>query len=128
MGLRRLFCRGGAPAGSVELLDRHCGPPERRWDDDAINLNDEWVRFTNTGPDAVDMTGWMVKDTSASHRYTFGPFVLASQAAVTLHTGCGTDTATDRYWCNSNDPVWNNGGDTVYLTDPAGNIVASYTY
>ena len=96
--------------------------------DDTINLNDEWVRFTNTGPDAVDITGWMVKDTSSSHRYTFGPLVLASQAAVTLHTGCGTDTATDRYWCNSNGPVWNNGGDTAFLTDPAGDIVVSYTY
>ena len=36
-------------------------------------------------------------------------------AAVTLFTGCGTDTDVERYWCNSDSAVWNNGGDTVFL-------------
>jgi len=96
--------------------------------DDNEHLVDEWVRFTNDGANPVDLTGWGVKDESSSHRYTFGPFVLGPGASVTLRTGCGTDTATDLYWCEPSGAVWNNGRDTVFLTDPAGNIVVSAPY
>ena len=47
---------------------------------------------------------------------------------MTLRTGCGTATATDLYWCEPSGAVWNNGRDTVFLTDPAGNIVVSAPY
>jgi competence protein ComEC len=46
---------------------------------------------------------------------------------VTLHTGTGTDSATDRYW-GSGAPVWNNGGDTVVVTDDEGTVVLRETY
>ncbi len=91
--------------------------------DDNEHLVDEWVLFTNNGEDPVDLTGWGVKDESSRTRYTFGPFVLGPGASVTLRTGCGTATATDLYWCEPSGAVWNNGRDTVFLTDPAGNIV-----
>jgi hypothetical protein len=45
-----------------------------------------------------------------------------------LFTGCGSDTATERYWCNEDSAVWNNKGDTVFLKDPAGNTVVAETY
>jgi micrococcal nuclease len=96
--------------------------------DDNVNLNDEWVRFINAGEADLDLDHWTVADESASHRYTFGELVLAPGAEVTLFTGCGTDTASARYWCNTGSAVWNNGGDTVFLRDPAGNIVASRSY
>ena len=96
--------------------------------DDNENLNDEWVRFINAGDTDVDLDHWTVADESASHRYTFAELVLVPGAAVTLFTGCGTDTDVERYWCNSDSAVWNNGGDTVFLRDPAGNIVASRSY
>ena len=112
----------GAPA-SVEI-DLH---PDAAGDDN-VNLNDEWVRFTNTGTAPLDLAGWTVSDESSTHRYTFADLVVQPGDAVTLFTGCGTDTATERYWCNSDSAVWNNGGDTVFLHDPAGNIVASRSY
>ena len=96
--------------------------------DDNENLNDEWVRFVNAGDADVDLDHWIVADESASPRYTFAELVLVPGAAVTLFTGCGTDTDAERYWCNSGSAVWNNGGDTVFLRDPAGNIVASRSY
>ena len=96
---------------------------------DNNNLNDEWVELTNAGSGSLDLTGWAVKDESASHRYHFpAGFTLAAGATVRLHTGCGTDTATTLFWCNQGSAVWNNSGDTVFLLDPNGNVVASQSY
>ena len=66
--------------------------------DDNEHLVAEWVRFTHDGPHPVDLTGWGVRDESSSHRYTFGPLVLALGASVTLRTGFGTATSTDLSW------------------------------
>ncbi len=96
--------------------------------DDGVNLNGEWVRFTNTGADTVDLDGWEVADESASHRYTFDDLRLEPGAEVTLFSGCGPDDETARYWCASGSAVWNNSGDTVFLRDENGNIVASLSY
>ena len=116
-----------------------CGPPTTdvsieitlRYDadgDDNFNLNDEWVRFTNSGSAPLNLDGWLVADESASHRYTFHDLTLAQGAAITLYTGCGTDTEIERYWCNQNSAIWNNSGDTVFLRDPNGNNVVTKTY
>jgi micrococcal nuclease len=96
--------------------------------DDGLNLNGEWVRFTNAGAEAVDLDGWEVADESASHRYTFTDLRLEPGAEVTLFSGCGPDDETARYWCVSGSAVWNNSGDTVFLRDRNGNIVASLSY
>ncbi len=96
--------------------------------DDGLNLNGEWVRFTNAGVEAIDLDGWEVADESSSHRYTLADLRLAPGADVTLFSGCGPDEETARYWCVSGGAVWNNSGDTVFLRDPNGNIVASLTY
>ncbi|VAW07692.1 hypothetical protein MNBD_ACTINO01-2357 [hydrothermal vent metagenome] len=97
--------------------------------DDRENLNGEWVEITNTGATAESMTSWVLKDESASHRYTFpAGFVLDPGSTVTVHTGCGADTAMTLYWCNDKGAVWNNSGDTAFLLDPTGNIVAKRSY
>jgi micrococcal nuclease len=96
--------------------------------DDGVNLNGEWVRFTNAGAEAVDLDGWEVADESASHRHTFSDLRLDPGADATLFSGCGPDDETARYWCVSGSAVWNNSGDTVFLRDRNGNIVASLSY
>lgn len=94
---------------------------------DNENLNDEYVTFTNTGSEPLDLSGWMVSD-EADHRYTFPDGAsLAAGATVTLHTGSGSDTVSNRYW-GASGAVWNNGGDTVLVTDDAGTLVASKSY
>lgn len=114
---------GSATSGAEAVIDAI------RFDadgDDNQNLNDEWVRIANRGDSAVDLAGWVLKDTSASHRYAFpSGFALESGASVTVRTGCGTDTATDLHWCNEGAAVWNNSGDVAFLLDPSGNIVDS---
>lgn len=94
--------------------------------DDNHNLNDEWVRIANQGASRVDLTGWVLKDESATHRYSFPRgYGLDPGAAVTVRSGCGPDSATDLHWCREGSAVWNNSGDTAFLLDPAGNIVES---
>ena len=94
--------------------------------DDTTNLNDEWVRIANTESVPVDLTGWMLRDESSSHRYEFPDgFVLIAHASVTVHSGCGTDTGDDLFWCVSGSAVWNNSGDTAFILGPEGNVVAS---
>jgi competence protein ComEC len=46
---------------------------------DNENLNEEWIRIRNDGDNLVDMTGWTIKDESASNRYQFPAlFALAA--------------------------------------------------
>ncbi len=97
--------------------------------DDSTNLNDEWVEIINSGASDVDLTGWGVKDESASHRYSFPDgFVLGSGETVRIYSGCGTDNDSTLYWCNVGSGIWNNSGDTVFVLDPSGNIVDSVGY
>ncbi|MGQ3331212.1 lamin tail domain-containing protein [Halorubrum sp. FL23] len=94
---------------------------------DNENLNDEYVVLENTGQTTLDLSGWTVSD-SADHTYTIPRGVeLTAGAQVVVHTGRGTDTATDLYWGRSS-AVWNNGGDTVILTDGSGTVVTEESY
>ncbi|MEE8405558.1 MAG: thermonuclease family protein, partial [Acidimicrobiia bacterium] len=38
---------------------------------DNDNLNGEWVDIENRGSTAADLTGWVLKDESATHRFSF---------------------------------------------------------
>jgi len=95
--------------------------------DDRDNLNDEYVVFRNAGAEPLAMGGWTVAD-EAGHSYTVPDgFTLEPDATVTLHTGSGTDTDTDLYW-GSGRPIWNNGGDTVTVTDADNETVLERSY
>ena len=97
--------------------------------DDNQNLNEEWIVIQNEGATPVDLTGWGIKDESASHRFSFpASFTLFAGESVTVRTGCGTDFGTDLHWCNQGSAVWNNDGDTVFLLDPNGNTHVAYSY
>lgn len=93
---------------------------------DGDNLNDEYVVFENPGGTTIDMTGWMVYDTS-NNMYTFSSFNLANGSTVTLHSGSGTDSSENVYWDNGN-PIWNNDGDVLILRDSQGLFVVHYSY
>lgn len=96
---------------------------------DNENLNEEWIAIQNEGAAPVDLTGWGLKDESASHRYSFpASFTLFPGETVVIRTGCGTDFGTDLYWCNHGSAVWNNDGDTAFLLDPNGNTHVAYAY
>lgn len=118
----------GAGAGDTEAVDIAIEINADAPGDDSVNLNGEWVRFTNVGTTAVDLDGWQVADESSSHRYSFSDLRLDVGADVTLFSGCGPDSELARYWCVSGSAVWNNSGDTVFLRDTKGNIAVSSSY
>ena len=97
--------------------------------DDNANLNGEWLRIQNSGDNLVDVTGWGIRDESASNRFEFpAGFSLAPGEQVIIHSGCGDDFGTTLFWCSVGSAVWNNDGDTAFLTDPNGNIHADFSY
>ncbi len=115
---------GPVAAGDLRIGAVQTDPPG----DDTLLLNEEWVEIVNSGDEAVDLDGWMLRDESASNRFDFpAGFVLAPGVTVRIRSGCGTDSPTDLHWCAGNSAIWNNSGDTVFLLDPSGNIAASRT-
>lgn len=97
--------------------------------DDNQNLNGEWVDVQNLDQVTVDLSGWVLKDESASHRFRFPQgTILEPGAKVRVFTGCGSDSPLSLHWCNTGSAVWNNSGDTAFLLDPAGNVVYTLGY
>ena len=97
--------------------------------DDGSNasLNGEWVQLHNTSGQSIVLTGWTVRDAS-NHVYTFGPYTIGPYKYVKIHTGSGTNTATDRYqgrgWY-----IWNNTGtDTGTIKNSSGVTIDACTY
>lgn len=109
---------GGTALGFTAMQCDAPGSP-----DDAGNANEEWVTVTNTGA-AADLSGWTIAD-EAGNTYAFSSgFTLGPGASMTLHTGTGADTGRDLYWGRAQH-VWNNGGDTAFLKNAGGGVVAS---
>lgn len=94
---------------------------------DNYSKEEEYVCLTNGGGQAADMTGWYLRD-DYGWGYTFPQFTLGAGATVRVRTGCGTNSATDLYWCKDGTAVWNNDGDTVFLFEAEGDLVTQYSY
>jgi len=94
--------------------------------DDSKNLNGEFVELRNACTHSLDMAGWRLQDNS-SKAYVFSAFTLNAKATVALHTGQGSDNATDLFWGLS-DPLWNNAGDRLRVWDARGGLVLDYEY
>ena len=88
-----------------------------------LNLQDEWVRISNTGSSPVSLNGWKIEDEGNKHTYTFQSYTLNAGTTVTVFTGKGTSSATELYW-QLDDPIWNNDGDTAYLYDNSGKLIS----
>ena len=81
------------------------------------SLNAEWIRISNHGSRAVELTGWTVRD-KAGHVFRFPQFTLKAGRSVRVHTGPGRNTATDLHW-GSHAYIWNNTGDRAALKNRA---------
>ena len=90
--------------------------------DDRQNLNGEYVRITNRGPDPVSLNGWVLTDSTGSHPYLFPAFILFPESSVSVFTGSGSinDTAL---FMGQTQPVWSNSGNEAVLEDNHGNVV-----
>lgn len=85
------------------------------------SLNAEWVRITNKGGKARYLSGWTLRD-AQSHVYKFPTFRLKAGASVWVHTGKGSNTASNLYW-GSSWYIWNNTGDKATLKNRSGDVI-----
>lgn len=116
----------GPATGSLIAITQISADPPGADEDD---INGEYVDLTNQGSVDLDLSGWTIRDESASHRFSVPDgFSLVAGATVRLHTGCGEPTNQALYWCMKDSMVWNNDGDTVFVLDLHGNVVVSRNY
>jgi len=92
---------------------------------DKENLNGEYVVFENIG-DPLNMSNWVVSD-AGGHKFTFPDIIFDTDDTLFVYSGSGTNAENKIFW-GSRSPIWNNAGDTLYLKDPNGNIVLTYSY
>ena len=90
------------------------------------SLNAEWVRITNSSTGRRPLTGWTLRD-AQGHVYRFPTFALAAGTSVRVHTGHGTNSATELYW-NQGSYIWNNSGDTAILRNASGVTIDTCKY
>jgi len=99
-----------------------------------INLVDEFFTLTNEGEQEIELDGWKVHDQKVEEgsgkRNVFvfekqaQGLKLAPGAALSVYSGPSSSTAreydnvTTVHWFNY--AVWDNTGDTAYLTNPSG--------
>ncbi|MHB9858705.1 lamin tail domain-containing protein [Streptomyces sp. YIM S03343] len=90
------------------------------------SLNGEWVQIRNTGGSAISLKGWVLKD-AQNHRYVFRDVKIGAGKYMKVHTGKGSDTASNKYQ-NRGAYVWNNTSDTATLTKASGSKVDSCSW
>jgi endonuclease YncB( thermonuclease family) len=109
---------GPPPPAGVHFGEAEPNPPG----DEAAAPEREWIEIDNDSGTAVAMEGWVLRDESSRHRYTFpAGFTLPSAATVRVFSGCGEPSAGALWWCTG--AVWSNGGDTAILQDEHGTVV-----
>lgn len=128
LGAACILTGGAAPAQAAPVIKISKVYYDSPGSDTGSNssLNAEYVVLKNTTSTSRVLTGYTVRDVTG-YTYKFGTFKLGANAAVTLHTGKGTNTTAHRYW-NRSWYVWNNTSDTAYLRNAAGTPVHSCAY
>jgi micrococcal nuclease len=94
--------------------------------DDRSNLNGESVTLMANANQPVSLSGWTLAE-SGGVEYRFGGRTLIPSVPVTIHTGQGTDNATDLFWGLST-PVLGNEKDRVTLRDASGTVVDTFSW
>jgi hypothetical protein len=92
-----------------------------------VSLNSESVTVKNVTAKPISLKGWKLVDAQA-HTYTFPTtYKLGAGKSVRVHSGVGTNNATDLYGRYGNF-VWNNDTDTATLKNAANAKVSSCHY
>ena len=89
--------------------------------------NAEYVVVHNTAAKAKNIRGWFIREKKLKHTFTFPGFTLCGGCSVKIHSGHGTNTATDLYWGRAAG-TWVDSGDTAILHRASGLVQGSCTY
>lgn len=108
--------------------------------DDAQRINSEYVAIVNDGPNRVDLSRWVIRDSSLDWLRLPAGATLDPGSVLTVRSGSGTNSGGTVHW-GRRTPVWANFttargtrtkfgfiGDGAYLLDPRGNVRASKVY
>ncbi len=89
----------------------------------AGDVESEMLELKRVGEGELLLTGWKISN-GRGDEFTFPELVLNKNGSVRLYTRSGVNSVIELYWGRS-DSVWRSG-DTASLTDPEGNLRASY--
>lgn len=84
--------------------------------------SDEYVEVRNDGQGTLQLEGYTISGSRSEEVYTFPELALEPGETVKVYTNQGD------YSFESEDALWNNGGETVYLKNSEGVEVDVYTY
>jgi hypothetical protein len=90
-------------------------------------VNAEYVVVKNTASRAKNVRGWFMREKKLKRTFTFPGFTLCGGCSVKIHSGHGTNTATDLYWGRSAG-AWVDSGDTAILHRASGLVQGSCVY
>ncbi len=109
-------------------FDRAPDAQGRRWSS-FTNRVEESVELENDTDAPQDLSSWELRDANDPQFVFAFPAgtVVPSGAALQVRSGEGTNTPTDLFW-GPIAPVWNNLGDTVFLYDAGGNLIAQRSF
>jgi hypothetical protein len=107
-------------AGGSVVLNELMPDPASDWspsdgNEDYHSLEDEWVEIFNTGPDAVDITGWRLRDAVSDSSWRFGFEGTLAPGAFVVVYGNEAYQWEDANGYAKNGLSLNNSGDTVTL-------------
>jgi endonuclease YncB( thermonuclease family) len=91
------------------------------------NEPDEYVEISNTGTQAVDVSGWYLKD-NGSHRFVFPPVEMEPGETCRVYTGENHPESCGWSFDLQNTAVWNNSGDCASLYNAEGLLVDEFCY
>lgn len=92
---------------------------------DNKNLNDEFFVIGNNCENTIGLDGWTVRNTALRTFKLSGSIGAGSQ--ITVHTGEGKSSSDDLF-LGSDQPMWNNERDSIYIRDSYGGLVVSEHY
>lgn len=84
--------------------------------------SDEYVEIGNSGTASMDLEGYYVMGSKGEEVYTFPSIRLAPGETIKVYTNAG------EYTFESEDALWNNGGETAYLYSPEEVEVDSFSW
>ena len=90
----------------------------------AGDVANEVIVFTRVGDSDLNLNGWKVRN-GRGDEFTFPDLSLSKNGSIRLYTRSGTNTVIELFWGRDN-AAWRSG-DTAQLTDPQGNVRATYT-
>lgn len=94
-----------------------------------LNLEKEYVLIKNLSRFDVSLKGWKLSDEEENHSFIFEEYLLKTDSTLQMQSGKEEDRISKKeneyeyiLWSEKN--VWNNSGDTAFLTDNFGNLVS----